>query len=56
MKELLRQLARYHYWANQILTERIMSLDPALQEQSIPSSFPSLHKTILHMWDSESTW
>jgi uncharacterized damage-inducible protein DinB len=56
MKELLRQLARYHYWANQILTERIMLLDPAQQEQTILSSFPSLYKTILHMWDSESVW
>jgi uncharacterized damage-inducible protein DinB len=56
MKELLRQLARYHYWANQLLTERIMSLSPELWEREIASSFPSLHKTILHMWDAESTW
>ena len=56
MKELLRQLARYHYWANQLLTERLLQLDAAQQSQEIPSSFPSLQKTILHMWDSESVW
>ena len=56
MKELLRQLARYHYWANQVLTERLLQLDATQQEQEIASSFPSLHKTILHMWDSESIW
>ena len=56
MKELLRQLARYHYWANQLLTERLLQLDAAQQSQEIPSSFPSLQKSILHMWDSESVW
>jgi uncharacterized damage-inducible protein DinB len=56
MKIILTQLCTYHLWANQLLIERILKLPAELQEQTLPSSFPSLSKTILHMWDAESIW
>lgn len=56
MKELLQQYAAYHLWANQLLFEAVVALPEALQEQELPGSFPSLRKTILHLWDAESIW
>jgi uncharacterized damage-inducible protein DinB len=56
MKELLRQYAAYNIWANQKLTELILSLTEEQQHKEIASSFNGLHKTILHLWDAESIW
>jgi uncharacterized damage-inducible protein DinB len=56
MKELLKQLASYNIWANQKLTDLILSLPEEKQLADVPSSFNSLFKTLLHMWDAESIW
>ena len=56
MKELLQQFATYNIWANQKLMELMQSLPEEKQMAEIPSSFNSLYKTVLHMWDAESAW
>src|ERR1041384_4894493 len=56
MKELLKQLAGYNIWANQKLLGPIQSLPKEKQEAQLPSSFPSLYKTLLHMWNAENIW
>jgi len=56
MKDLLKQYAAFNIWANQKLTELILTLPEEMQKRELPSSFPSLQKTILHMWDAESIW
>ena len=56
MKELLRQFAAYNFWANQKLCEVILALPAEQQTREIPSSFNSIQKTLLHMWDAESIW
>ena len=56
MKELLKQYASYNIWANQKLIELILSLTEEQQQKEIASSFSSLYKTLLHMWDSETAW
>jgi uncharacterized damage-inducible protein DinB len=56
MKDLLKQYAAFNVWANQKLTELIVSLPEEIQHRELPSSFTSLHKTIFHMWDAESIW
>ena len=56
MKELLKQFAAYNLWANQKIIELILSLPEEKQMAEVPSSFNSLFKTILHMWDAESAW
>jgi uncharacterized damage-inducible protein DinB len=56
MKELFVQLAPYHLWANQLLLATINSLDEAQQQAEVKSSFNSLFKTALHMWDAEAVW
>src|SRR3979411_2755198 len=56
MKELLKQFATYHIWANQKLIDVIRSLPEEQQTREIPSSFTSLFATILHMWNAENIW
>jgi uncharacterized damage-inducible protein DinB len=56
MKELLCQLAGYNVWANHKILYQILQMDQALWYKQTPSSFDSLYKTILHIWDAESIW
>jgi uncharacterized damage-inducible protein DinB len=56
MKELLLQFSAYHLWANQLLLDGISQLPEEKQNQEIVSSFPTLYKTVLHIWDAESIW
>lgn len=56
MKEWLSQMAVYTGWANQQLADFILSLPPELSTQETPSSFNTLQKTLLHMWDAQSIW
>ena len=56
MKELLKQYATYNIWANQRLIDVILALPEEKQLAEVPSSFNSLYKTVLHMWDAESGW
>ena len=56
MKELLKQYAAYNIWASQQILEVILTLREEKQKAELPSSFNSLYKTILHMWDAESIW
>jgi uncharacterized damage-inducible protein DinB len=56
MKELLKQYASYNVWANQRISEVILSLPEDKYEAEVISSFPGLYKTALHIWDAESGW
>lgn len=56
MKELLKQYAAFNIWATQQLLNVILSLPEEQQQQELPSSFNSLQRTLLHMWDAESIW
>jgi len=56
MKELLKQYAAYNIWASQRIFDVILSLPEEKQTAEIPSSFPSLYKTVLHMLDAENIW
>jgi uncharacterized damage-inducible protein DinB len=56
MKDLLQQLSAYNIWANSLLCNKINALPPEVQVKEVKSSFSSLFKTILHLWDAESIW
>lgn len=56
MKEILLQYATYNTWANQLLLDAITQLPEEKQTQIVASSFDSLLKTVLHLWDAESIW
>jgi uncharacterized damage-inducible protein DinB len=56
MKQLLQQYAAYNCWANKRITDRANLLTTDQIKQEINSSFPSVFKTTLHMFDVESIW
>ncbi|MBA2745532.1 MAG: hypothetical protein H0U44_04825 [Flavisolibacter sp.] len=56
MKPIVHQLASYNSWANELLMKTILQLPEQLPAQEVKSSFPSIIKTMLHVWDAESIW
>jgi uncharacterized damage-inducible protein DinB len=56
MKTLFVSYAAYNTWANNLLGSAILSMPPEQQEAELVSSFSSVKKTVLHMWDAESLW
>ncbi len=56
MKELLTRYAAFNLWANKKFCDAVLALTPEQQQQEITSSFPGIHKTLLHIWDAESGW
>jgi uncharacterized damage-inducible protein DinB len=56
MKPIVQQLAAYNVWANEQLLKFLVSLPKELFTTEVNSSFTSLFKTVLHMWDAESIW
>lgn len=46
----------YNHWANQKLAEVFTPLDEAAANKTIVSSFPSVKRTFLHIWDAELIW
>jgi len=56
MKQLLASFAAYDLWASEKLLAVVINLTEAQQQQEIKSSFPSIHKTCLHVWDASTIW
>ncbi len=56
MKELLQQYAAYNIWATKLLVDIINKLSDEEINREIASSFPSLYKTMQHMWLAEEVW
>ena len=56
MKELLQQYAAYNIWATGLLIDRINKMPDGTTESEIVSSFPSIYKTVQHMWLAEEVW
>jgi uncharacterized damage-inducible protein DinB len=56
MKELLQQYAAYNIWATKLLTDRISKLSEDEINKEIISSFPSIYKTLQHIWLAEEVW
>ena len=56
MKKILLQYAAYNLWANQRIADCITNLSDEQLHKEINSSFNSVYKTFLHLWDVESVW
>ncbi len=56
MKQLLVQYAHYNFWANQRITDVILNLPDDMVHKDIPSSFPSIFKTLIHIMEVEEVW
>ncbi len=56
MKQILLSYTHYEKWANDRLLTSILALPEEKQTMEIVSSFPSIQKTCLHIWDASSIW
>jgi uncharacterized damage-inducible protein DinB len=53
----INKYSAFNYWANNLLTTAIEKhLDDQKLDQEIISSYPSLRKTVYHIWDAEFLW
>jgi uncharacterized damage-inducible protein DinB len=46
----------YNVWANSRVREMIDGVSEELAFREIQSSFPSIAKTVLHIWDAQTIW
>ena len=46
----------YSVWATAKLSEILENVDESILKINTPSSFPTIEKTILHIWDAELIW
>jgi uncharacterized damage-inducible protein DinB len=46
----------YNIWATAKLSEILENVDESIIKNETPSSFNSIEKTILHIWDSQLIW
>ncbi len=53
---LLKDYTTYNLWANRLMVDWLGRKPAELMTRELPSSFPSLHKTLLHIWGAEKVW
>lgn len=53
---LMKNYANYNRWANTTLINWLKTKPAAALEQELPSSFPSIRFTLLHIWQTERYW
>jgi uncharacterized damage-inducible protein DinB len=46
----------YSIWATETMVEKLRKIDNTLLYHEVKSSFPSIAKTLLHMWGAEILW
>jgi uncharacterized damage-inducible protein DinB len=56
IRELLIKYARFNVWANERMLTWLEPLTDEQLDEFIENSFPSLRKTICHIWDAEALW
>ena len=53
---LIRNYVACNLWANERIVEWLKPQVPELLEENVPSSFPSIKATLVHMLDTERFW
>jgi uncharacterized damage-inducible protein DinB len=53
---LTQNYANYNLWANATLVNWLRTKPTEILEKEVPSSFSSIKKTILHIWNTQRYW
>jgi uncharacterized damage-inducible protein DinB len=53
---LMRNYAGYNFWANTVLVNWLRTKPAAALEQQVPSSFPNIKLTLVHIWQTQVYW
>ena len=56
MKKIITDYAAYNLWADTQFADYFEKMDDSLFTQHVHNSFPSLQKTVLHIWGVEHVW
>ena len=56
MQHRVLQLFGYHVWANRRVFTHLKSLPPEVTHKEIPSVFPSIAQTLVHMYVVDTLW
>jgi uncharacterized damage-inducible protein DinB len=56
LETLTTDFAIYNLWANQRMVEWLRPKPAEVLEKFVPSSFPSLKETLIHIWDTQRFW
>ncbi len=56
LKETILKYTHYNIWANQRILNEIVAAGDEKVDKEIPSSYPSVRKTLYHIYDAESIW
>ncbi|MDB5281048.1 MAG: hypothetical protein JWO06_123 [Bacteroidota bacterium] len=47
---------QYNAWANGKIVEILANADDKIFDTELKSSFPTIRKTLLHVWDAQTIW
>ena len=47
---------QYNAWANQKTVEILKGVDDVALDTELKSSFPTIRKTLMHVWDAQQIW
>jgi len=56
LESLLKDHADYNLWANTQFVNWLKTKPLELMEREIPSSYPTLRDTLIHIWGAEQIW
>lgn len=56
LESLLKDYAAFNLWANEQFVKWLKSKPLELMEREMPSSFPTIRDTLLHIWGAEDIW
>jgi len=56
LASLIADYAAYNLWANKQLVDWLKTKPLESLEREIPSSFPSVKQTLVHIWDTQTWW
>ncbi len=56
LESLLKDYTDFNLWANTQFVNWLKTKPVELMEREIPSSFPSIRDTLLHVWGAEEIW
>lgn len=56
MKETVGLMVAYNVWANKRMANILEGLTDEQLDRHVVSSFPSIRKTVYHIWDAEYIW
>lgn len=56
MVYLMQNYVNYNLWANERLVNWLRTKPEEVVKREVPSSFPSIQKTLVHIWQTQRYW